>query len=94
MTTLASEQVQRWLQTLPPETKREVRLALRALAAGQRQLDIKALRRELEGFYRLAVDPYRIVCRYEPGQIIKLEYADLRDVVYLRFREAVSRRMP
>ncbi len=91
MTTLASEQVQRWLQTLPPQTKREVRLRLRALAAGRRELDIKALRRELEGFYRLAIDPYRIVYRYAPGPIIKLEYADLRDVVYVRFREAVFR---
>ena len=52
----ASEQVQVWLSGLPPDTKRRVRSALKALAASDHRLDIKALRRELEGFYRLRVE--------------------------------------
>ena len=58
----ASEPVQLWLGGLPPDTKRRVRRALKALAAGRaRSLDIKPLRRELEGFLRLRVGDYRIV---------------------------------
>ena len=84
----ASEQVQLWLQGLPPETKRRVRLDLKALESGTTgRLDIKALRRELEGFLRLRVGDYRIVYHLEPGQIIRLDYADIRDAVYDAFRQ-------
>jgi len=59
-----SEQVQKWLMGLPPETKRRVRAALKTLEASGRNLDIKALRRELEGFYRLRIGDYRIVYQF------------------------------
>ena len=84
----ASEQVQLWLQGLPPATKRRVRLDLKTLAAGRAdRLDLKPLRRELEGFYRLRIGDYRIVYHLEPGRNIRLDYADLRDVVYDVFRQ-------
>jgi len=51
MKILASDQVQRWLIALPPETKKRVRAALRGLERGRG--DIKALSGELEGFCRL-----------------------------------------
>ena len=86
MTISASEQVQTWLTGLPPETKRRVRAALRRLAAQSTGLNIKALRQELEGLYRLRVGNYRIVYRVKSGQVITLEYADLRDVVYETFK--------
>ncbi|MEK7675531.1 MAG: hypothetical protein AAB676_06840 [Verrucomicrobiota bacterium] len=87
MRTSASEQVQLWLQGLPPETKRRVRADLKAVASGAtKDLDIKALRRELDGFLRLRVGDYRIVYHLETGQIIRLDYADIRDVVYDAFR--------
>ena len=79
----ASEQVQLWLRGLPPESKRSVRRSLQALSTGRtRQLDLMPLRRELEGFYRLRVGDYRIVYHLEPGPAIRLDYADIRDVVY------------
>jgi len=91
MRTSASEQVQLWLQGLPPETKRRVRSDLKVLASGTTDdLDLKALRRELEGFLRLRVGDYRIVYHLEPGQIIRLDYADIRDVVYDAFRRLRS----
>jgi mRNA interferase RelE/StbE len=61
MRILASDQVAGWLRNLPPEAKRRVRAALKALKRWQG--DIKPLRGELEGFYRLRVGRYRIVCR-------------------------------
>lgn len=84
MSISASEQVQRWLAALPPESKRRVRLALRQLASYGRG-DLLALQAELEGFYRLRVGGYRIVYSHQPGPMIRLEYADLREFVYERF---------
>jgi mRNA-degrading endonuclease RelE of RelBE toxin-antitoxin system len=84
----ASEPVQLWLQGLPPETKQRVRRALKALGDGRaRRLDVKPLRGELEGFYRLRIGDYRMVYHLEPRPIVRLDYADLRDVVYDVFRQ-------
>jgi mRNA-degrading endonuclease RelE of RelBE toxin-antitoxin system len=82
----ASDQVQLWLAGLPPQTKRRVRLALQALQAGGASLDQKALRRELEGFYRLRIGDYRIIYHFQKGGIICLDYADLREEVYEAFK--------
>jgi len=83
----ASEQVGLWLQGLPPDTKQRVRRALKGLSVGRSSgLDVLPLRRELEGFYRLRVGDYRIVYHLESGPSIRLDYADIRDVVYDTFR--------
>ncbi len=85
MRILASDQVTRWLRNLPPESTRRVRAALRRLERWQG--DIKLLRGELEGFYRLRVGGYRIVCCMVSKSLVQLEYADTRDVVYEAFRQ-------
>ena len=85
MKTSASEQVAGWLRGLPPEPKRRVRAALKGLEDWQG--DIKALRGELEGFYRLRIGGFRIVYRVTAGEVIRLDYADTRDVVYEAFRQ-------
>ena len=90
MKILASEQVQRWLVALPPETKKRVRAALRGLQNGRG--DIKALDSELEGFCRLRIDGLRVVYSQHRGQIIRLEYADSRDVVYETFLKVLHER--
>jgi mRNA-degrading endonuclease RelE of RelBE toxin-antitoxin system len=86
----ASDQVQRWLIALPPETKRRVRAALRSMENGRG--DLKALRGELEGFCRLRIEGLRIVYSQHRGQIIRLEYADSRDVVYETFLKVLHER--
>jgi mRNA interferase RelE/StbE len=90
----ASDQVALWLAGLPPETKRRVRASLKGLAASSRDLDIKALRRELEGVYRLRVGDHRIVYHLESRQSICLDYVDLREVVYEAFRRLRALREP
>ena len=76
--------MQDWLGSLPPEPKRRIRTALRDL--GERKLgDIKPLEAELAGFYRLRVGGYRIVFSEHKGNIIRLQYADLRELVYEQF---------
>jgi mRNA-degrading endonuclease RelE of RelBE toxin-antitoxin system len=86
----ASEQVQRWLIALPPDTKKRVRRALRGLQNGHG--DIKALRGELEGFCRLRIEGLRIVYSQHRGNIIRLEYADSRDIVYETFLKVLHDR--
>jgi mRNA-degrading endonuclease RelE of RelBE toxin-antitoxin system len=90
MKILASEPVQRWLVGLPPESKKRVRAALRALQSGRG--DVKALSGELEGFCRLRIEGLRIVYSQHPGQIIRLENADCRDVVYETFLKVLQER--
>jgi mRNA-degrading endonuclease RelE of RelBE toxin-antitoxin system len=90
----ASEQVQLWLAGLPPQTKRRVRSALKSLVASARDLDVKALRWELEGCYRLRVGDQRIVYHLETKQIIRLDYVDLREEVYEAFRRLRALREP
>ena len=85
----ASEQVQAWLVALPPDTKKRVRLALRGLERGQG--DIKALHGELAGFNRLRIGGLRIVFSQHPGRVLRLEYADTRDVVYENFLRLTDR---
>lgn len=80
----ASEQVQNWLISLPPERKHRVRLALRGLAKGVG--DIKALLGPLEGFNRLRIGSLRMVYRQIARDHILLEYADSRDRVYETFQ--------
>lgn len=88
MKTLASEQVQAWLRALPSQTKARVRAALRALAAGRAgEVDTLPLRRELEGFHRLRVGDYRVIYTLQPGPLLRLEFAEVRDVVYDTFRQ-------
>ena len=83
----ASEPVGIWLRALPPEGRTRVRRALKALAqGGTRSLDIKPLRRELEGFHRLRVGDSRVIYHFESGDLPRLEHADIRDVVYDAFR--------
>ncbi|HZL12993.1 MAG TPA: hypothetical protein VFC85_02515 [Verrucomicrobiae bacterium] len=82
--------MQRWLIALPPETKKRVRAARRGLQNGRG--DIKALSSELEGFCRLRIDGLRIVYSQHRGQIIRLEYADSRNVVYETFLKILHER--
>ena len=86
MRILASEQVQLWLGGLPPQTKRKVRQALKSLEGSAGDLDVMALRRELEGFYRLRVGDYRIVYHLRAPQTVCLDYADLLEEVYEPFK--------
>lgn len=83
----ASEQVQGWLTSLPPETKHKVRLGLRQLA--QSKGDIKSIAPPLDGFNRLRIGSLRIIYRQTSRTEIRLEYANSRDRVYETFQQIV-----
>jgi mRNA-degrading endonuclease RelE of RelBE toxin-antitoxin system len=84
----ASDHVAAWLTSLPPQTKKRVRAALRALAKGNG--DIKGLQGDLEGFSRLRIGGIRILHRQVSARDIRLEYANTRDVVYEMFRQLLA----
>lgn len=88
MKILVSDGVAEWLAALPPQTKHRVRLALRGLANGRG--DIRALSGELEGYCRLRVGGLRLIYRQLPGQVIQVDYADTRDVVYENFLQVLQ----
>jgi mRNA-degrading endonuclease RelE of RelBE toxin-antitoxin system len=89
MKILASEQVRRWLVSLPPDRKKRVRAGLKLLAAGQAE-EVMALRGELDGFLRLRSGDYRIIYHVESAQAIKLDYADIRETVYETFLQILT----
>jgi mRNA-degrading endonuclease RelE of RelBE toxin-antitoxin system len=89
MRILASEQVQHWLTSLPPETKKRIRAELRLLAAGKAE-EVKALRGELDGYLRLRIGDYRIIYHVETGPTIKLDYADIRETIYGTFLQILT----
>ncbi len=87
----ASDRVRLWLQTLSPEAKGRVRSSLRLLSKGKG--DVKALQRDLEGYYRLRVGAHRIIFRYTSGKSgpeCFCAFAEARDVVYERFAAVLS----
>ena len=86
-----SDRVQVWLQTLSPETKRNIRVALKLLAEGKG--DVKSLQRNLEGYYRLRVGEHRIIFRFTPGKSgpeCFCAFAEARDLVYEQFAAILS----
>jgi mRNA-degrading endonuclease RelE of RelBE toxin-antitoxin system len=64
------------------------------MAVADPHLDLKALRAELEGFYRLRVGDYRIVYHLELNRVVRLDYADLREEVYEAFKRLRALREP
>lgn len=81
-----SEQVEAFLKSLPPMPRRKLRDALRGLESGKG--DIVALERDLSGYCRLKVPPYRVILHYESssrGPLCFCDYAEMRDVVYEQF---------
>ena len=83
-----AQQVHDFVRTRPPEPRRQLREGLRKLA--EEKGDIKALRDELDGYYRLRIRSYRIIFRYVSQgnkRIIRCDFAEGRDVVYEAFAD-------
>lgn len=83
------EQVRAYQATLGLNSRRDLKRAILRLSneAG----DIKALRDNLAGYYRLRVGQYRVIFRYPPGQIIDCVYLHERSLVYELFEAEMAR---
>ena len=89
------QQVVDFIRLLPPEPRRTVRRSLKNLE--QEKGDIRALESELEGFYRLRIDRYRIIFFYHvrtKSRTIRCVYAAPRTIVYEVFAQRVRELLP
>jgi mRNA-degrading endonuclease RelE of RelBE toxin-antitoxin system len=85
------EQVKGFIETLAPESRRRIRLALRRLESERG--DCLALKEKLFGYHRLRVGGYRVIFRYLPGQVIECVYAEERSLIYQLFEKDFMKRL-
>jgi mRNA-degrading endonuclease RelE of RelBE toxin-antitoxin system len=90
MTIKVSAQVAAFVRSLPPEPRRQLRLAVRSLARGRG--DCKALEGELAGYWRLRVRSYRVIL-WRGASVIECVFAERRSIIYEVFAAEVRRRL-
>ena len=86
-----SPQVADFVRGLPPEPRRKLRLALKALAKGQG--DVKPLEGPLAGYSRLRVGSYRVIVFHRGPAQIECVFAEHRSIVYEIFAEALREKL-
>jgi len=84
-------QVKGFIDTLGPESRKKLRLALRGLESERG--DLLALKEKLSGYHRLRIGAYRVVYRYLPGKVIECVYAEERSLIYHLFERDFLRRL-
>jgi mRNA-degrading endonuclease RelE of RelBE toxin-antitoxin system len=85
------QQVKDYLDSLGPEPRHRLNLALKALEAERG--DILALREALGGYCRLRVGSHRVIFRYQPGRVIDCVFVEERSLVYQLFEREVLERL-
>lgn len=84
------QEVVDFVRSLPPQPRQALRRALKNLQLEQG--DIRALEAELEGFYRLRVQRYRVIFHYYirgDQRLIRCVYAATRSIVYEVFAQRI-----
>ena len=84
------QEVVDFVRSLPPQPRQALRRALKNLQLEQG--DIRALEAELEGFYRLRVQRYRVIFHYDvrgDQRVIRCVYAATRSIVYEVFAQRI-----
>jgi mRNA interferase RelE/StbE len=82
-------QVWNFYSRLGLQDRRAVKRAIVQLT-GERG-DIRALRDQLEGYYRLRIGAYRVIFRYLPARVIECVYLNDRALVYDVFESEIHR---
>ena len=85
------EQVKGFIETLGPESRRKLRLALRGLESERG--DCLPLKEKLSGYHRLRIGGYRAVYRYLPGKVIECVFAEERSLIYHIFEKDLLKRL-
>jgi len=87
-------QAEAFIQSLPPEPRRDFRIAIKKLAAGKTAgLDLRALEGSLAGYMRLRVRSYRAVYKItadKKGPALIFVAAGSRSTVYDAFEKILS----
>ena len=90
MTIKLSAQVAEFARGLPPQPRRQLRLAIRSLA--QSRGDLRALEGELSGYWRLRVGSYRVIV-WHSATVIECVFAERRSIIYEVFAEELRRKL-
>ena len=85
------EPVKEFIETLGPQSRRKIRLALRGLESERG--DCLPLKEVLSGYHRLRVGGYRVVFRYLPGRVIECVFAEERSLIYHLFERDFLKRL-
>ena len=85
------EQVKGFIETLGPESRKKLRLALRGLETERG--DCLPLKEKLSGYHRLRIGGYRVVYRYLPGKVIECVFAEERSLIYHIFEKDFLKRL-
>ncbi len=87
-----SDQVRRFVRSLAPDPRKELRAALRDLA--RERGDIKYLEGPLKDYVRLRVRDYRVVFQYSRNRkVIECVFAERRDLIYEVFEKLIHARL-
>jgi mRNA-degrading endonuclease RelE of RelBE toxin-antitoxin system len=87
-----SDQVRRFVRSLAPDPRKELRAALRELA--RERGDIKHLEGPLKDYMRLRIRDYRIVFQYSrTRKVIECVFAERRDLIYEVFETLIHARL-
>jgi mRNA-degrading endonuclease RelE of RelBE toxin-antitoxin system len=86
-----SEQVADFVRRLPPEPRRKMKLALKALANGRG--DLRPLEGPLKDYWRLRVGEYRVILYFAIETTVECIFAERRSIVYEVFAEALRERL-
>jgi mRNA-degrading endonuclease RelE of RelBE toxin-antitoxin system len=86
-----SDQVVRFVRSLAPEPRRQLRLALKALIKGQG--DIKPLEGPLASYSRLRIGSYRVILFYRDTSAIECVFAEHRSIIYEIFAEELRKKL-
>ena len=84
------QQVVDFIRSLPPQPRQAIRRALRNLELEQG--DIRPLEGELEGFFRIRVQRYRVIFYYHTRgdqRVIRCIYAATRSIIYEVFAQRI-----
>lgn len=84
-------EVRDFLQSLAPEPRRRLKLAIISLAVARG--DVCALRERLSGYYRLKVGGHRVIYRYRANGVIECVFAQERSLVYHLFEREMLERL-
>ena len=87
-----SDQVRRFVRSLPPDPRKELRAALRELS--HERGDIKHLEGPLRDYLRLRVRDFRIIFQYSRRRrVIECVFAERRDLIYEVFEKLIHVRL-
>jgi mRNA-degrading endonuclease RelE of RelBE toxin-antitoxin system len=88
---LVEAQALAFIRRQTPDARKKLRAAIHAIERGDSFPD--PLEDELEGFYKLRVDDYRLILKHESGDnapFFKIVFAERRSVVYEIFRQIIA----